>query len=433
MVSLGSLTLLLSSVVTLVCFVPPNAPGPLGRLSFLFGRTLPSLLSHCSRAVGLTWVLNYVGSWLYWFAFKKHYVIFVAYLCLIVGVYGVYVVHAYPLLPNSHLTHPIHKWIGAALFVACLGSFLLAAFSDPGVIRRENVAEALAAYPYDEAIFPARAKPDGPPRVCDIDACGGLPKVARSKHSRATGQCVARFDHYCIWLANDVGARNYRYFLSFLVFNSAIMYYGCVASYAVAAQTIDDNNLWEARFVNRVTGEKIAASYYILFQYLLSVHGEIVMGFMICAVMGVVLTGFSIYHFYLAAYNVTTNESVKWGDLRSERAGYIEHVRANLRRQGASQAEIDDVEKKEKMPANKYDKGACANLWEVFCPPLRAVASARAAAAKEIVAPEAAAPAAVAQEPKAPVDLTAAPKALRERGGGKGGEAKDDSVAAGVR
>ncbi|EGD72125.1 hypothetical protein PTSG_11551 [Salpingoeca rosetta] len=40
----------------------------------------------------------------------------------------------------------------------------------------------------------------------------------RSKHSAVTNKCVAKFDHYCPFVENDVGAWNHHYFMNFLVF-----------------------------------------------------------------------------------------------------------------------------------------------------------------------------------------------------------------------
>lgn len=35
--------------------------------------------------------------------------------------------------------------------------------------------------------------------------CGSVP-TARCKHSKASGQCVHKFDHFCWWLSTDIGA-----------------------------------------------------------------------------------------------------------------------------------------------------------------------------------------------------------------------------------
>jgi hypothetical protein len=39
----------------------------------------------------------------------------------------------------------------------------------------------------------------------------------RTKHCRITNTCVARFDHYCVWIANSVGAHNHVPFVGFLL------------------------------------------------------------------------------------------------------------------------------------------------------------------------------------------------------------------------
>eukprot|EP01062_Namystynia_karyoxenos_P035427 TRINITY_DN2595_c0_g2_i1.p2 TRINITY_DN2595_c0_g2~~TRINITY_DN2595_c0_g2_i1.p2 ORF type:complete len:458 (+),score=105.85 TRINITY_DN2595_c0_g2_i1:56-1375(+) len=53
----------------------------------------------------------------------------------------------------------------------------------------------------------------GAGRVCD--PCGA-PKPPRAAHCTRCRRCVARFDHHCLWLGNDVGERNHCAFIAML-------------------------------------------------------------------------------------------------------------------------------------------------------------------------------------------------------------------------
>lgn len=53
-------------------------------------------------------------------------------------------------------------------------------------------------------------------------------KPARSKHCAVTNVCVEKFDHYCVWINNVVGRRNYKYFLTFIALHIVITAYGAI-------------------------------------------------------------------------------------------------------------------------------------------------------------------------------------------------------------
>ena len=113
-------------------------------------------------------------------------------------------------------------------------------------------------YKYDNVIYAARD-------------CRTLKfrKVARSKFDTNTKQCVAKFDHYCIWLNNTVGEMNYRYFLVFLIVHMFMLAYGFCAVCCIFAHIISVNGLLEAKYMSTVTGEPIRASFKVIVQYLI--------------------------------------------------------------------------------------------------------------------------------------------------------------------
>jgi len=48
--------------------------------------------------------------------------------------------------------------------------------------------------------------------------CGNNYKPPRSHHDSVTGRCISKFDHYCPWVGNAVGAMNHKFFVLFIFY-----------------------------------------------------------------------------------------------------------------------------------------------------------------------------------------------------------------------
>jgi palmitoyltransferase ZDHHC4 len=300
---------------------------PLARLL-----VVPHTVLRVLDALHLGWVPRGLARGAHWFMNARHPLIQILYAVLVFGGYLTFVWFGYPLLggPYNLYMAAYHRWIGAAVFVVCIVTFLLASFVDPGVVTAANVTEYMRLFRYDGFLYELK----------DCATCA-VPKVARSKHCRVCNHCVAKFDHHCIWLNACVGERNHRWFMAYLLSNTTLLLYGIAACVSVLMSDVVRNRLFEAHFVNRATGERMPAGYRIVFQYLMYQHAPIVMVLLLCAVMGVVLTGFTAYHLYLLVANTTTNESLKWRDAEWHHEGAVAKYRRAVAEHAKLQALID--------------------------------------------------------------------------------------------
>lgn len=126
----------------------------------------------------------------------------------------------------------------------------------------------------------------GKPRFCK--KCHTT-KPDRSHHCSTCGRCVLKMDHHCPWLATCVGLHNYKPFLLFLTYTSLFCWLCFFVSGTWVWTSISD-------------AQQMQEGLKIVNAILLAVLGGII---------GLVLSGFTGWHVYLACSGQTTIESLE--------------------------------------------------------------------------------------------------------------------------
>ena len=349
--TLGLIVLLLFCVsvglMFLTACVDPNDPSFLG-IASRFVTLTKTTVTHAIRSIpyvgplfldGSATLFNYV-------AFKPNPLLQLVYAALVFGGYGLVLWEAYPQIPNMYMAG-YHRYIG--IFVVCgtLWSWYKACTVSPGYITAKNYKE-FDNYIVDNAMYPANQFYTYK-NAAGVEVRPQVPKLPRSKHDSITDRVVARFDHFCPWLNNPVGERNYRYFLLFLFMTSFMLCYGAAASLSVVVTYITSEKLFAARYVNKITGEVITASKHMVFQYCMHKQQTMMMLFFLCGIMGVVVFCFLMYHVYLVSQNRTTNEGFKWSRYQSEFRYYERKRVYDLKEEKIAFVKAEQIEKIEKI------------------------------------------------------------------------------------
>lgn len=251
----------------LMACVNPTDPSLLGTLARVVTKEIPSKVGSGIRAIpffgpfcldGSQQLFNYV-------AFKPNPILQIVYAALVFGGYGIVLWEAYPQIPNMYMGG-YHRYIGVFVVGMTLWAWFKACTVSPGYITSENYKE-YDNYAVDEMLYtPDQYYTYKDPEGKEIKP--KVPKLPRSKHCSISDHVVSRFDHFCPWLNNAVGEKNYKYFLLFLLSTAIMLWYGAAASGSVVLTYIKIQKLFDARYVNKVTGQVITASKKMVFSVL---------------------------------------------------------------------------------------------------------------------------------------------------------------------
>ena len=114
------------------------------------------------------------------------------------------------ILPLTFASHSLLNISFGLIFFIAIWAFIQAFLADPGFIPRPTgrtqqtniIEDLLRIGEFDSRHF--------------CISCF-VRKPLRSKHCRLCNRCVARHDHHCPWIANCVGIKNHRSFVTFII------------------------------------------------------------------------------------------------------------------------------------------------------------------------------------------------------------------------
>lgn len=172
--------------------------------------------------------------------------------------------------------------VGILLLFSSLLSLAAARCIEPGILHSEDVEGVQIAGGYTK-------------KIAVVDGKRVELATRRAKYVRETEVCVEKFDHFCPWVGNAVGQRNYRYFVGFLTSTNLLALHVLATTVLVAAE---ETRRHDGGFGTLLEDEPILG--------LLIVVLVIYLFFILCCVGSM-----WYYHARLICNNLTTNEDIK--------------------------------------------------------------------------------------------------------------------------
>ena len=197
---------------------------------------------------------------------------------------------------------------GVALFVCSVLSLCGARLVEPGILPTKDIEGQTTVGGYTK-------------KVVQLNGRTGELEAYRAKYVRETGNAIERFDHFCPWVGNVVGKRNYRHFVMFLTATNLLSLLVLVTTATTAMSKSKGYTGGFADYMDEHSGDAL-----------------VMVGLLVyVAVILLCVGGLWLYHLQLICSNKTTNEDIK----------------QTLERH------------------NPYDLGCCSNCSEILCSPVR--------------------------------------------------------------
>ncbi|KAJ5071959.1 palmitoyltransferase swf1 [Anaeramoeba ignava] len=315
----------------------------------------------------------------HYFLQTKNPFLMIFYLVVLFGGLTIFFISVFPEMFFCPTLSNLHIFYLIIILSLVFGSFLICVYSDPGIITSENVNNYLKLYPYDYMIYL--------PKECST--CK-LPKPARSKHCRFLNKCIARYDHYCGWVANSIGELNYRYFILFLFSNFAMCVYGSYFMFKILSWKIYESQFFVQQISEYEDSLKDKPKLQDYIEFLLENYRTISGLFLLVTLMAIVVFAFTLYHLYLISKNTTTVESFKFSEFKQflqQLASENKVLMVNTNLVSPQKSKNSKKRKKSKNEDNLnnvvpldpnnlkniYNVGIIGNFLEVFFPKSRRI------------------------------------------------------------
>lgn len=175
-----TILLLIGSFFYLFVCIDPNSGSTLSKIRYFLFKGMPNLLKHYGRKLCGDRVVNTIERMITWICFSTNPLIQILYLVLALGGFFIYVQVGFNRFIPGPYVASYHKTVGTIIMIICYISFLLASWTNPGVIKKNNVKDALKRFEYDGIMFKKGE---------ECSTCK-LPKPPRSKHCSLCNVCV---------------------------------------------------------------------------------------------------------------------------------------------------------------------------------------------------------------------------------------------------